>query len=160
MTQKLFYYKISVKDWSTKGGFIERLTNKDTSNLKGHTFVYVYMCVYFFEWGRRSCQWLVSSVGRPSIHQGLSSFPTVHWPWVPGIDFLWCRTERGRYHVAPAVGCDQEQILEIPMRWWWIGSLCRPSILAYRNQGDTWTKFIIIQATDVAKTRMQWYIVE
>lgn len=106
-----------------------------------------------FEYGkRRSCQWLVSSTGRPSIHQDLSSFPTVHWPWVPGIDFLWYRTERCRYHTAPAAACDQEQIPEIPMRWWWITSLCRPSILDYRNQGDTCTEFIIIQATDVSKT--------
>lgn len=101
---------------------------------------------------KRSCQCLVSSAGGPSIRQGLSSFPTVHWPWVPGIDFLWCRTERGRYHMAPAMGCDREQIPEIPMRWWWIASLWRPSILTYRNQVDTCTEFIIIQVTDVTKT--------
>ncbi len=57
--------------------------------------------------------------------------------------------------MAPAVECDQEQIPEIPMRWWWIAGLWRPSILTYRNQGDTCTEFIIIQATDVAKMGMQ-----
>jgi len=116
-------------------------------------------CVYIFEYRRRrrSCQWLVSSAARPSIRQGLSSFPTVHWPWVPGIDFLWCRAERGRYHMAPAMRCDQERILEIPMQWWWIASLWGPSILTYRNQCDTCTEFIIIQATDMEKTWMQCY---
>lgn len=113
---------------------------------------------WIFTYGRwRSCQWLVSSAGGPYIRQGLSSFPTVHWPWVPGIDFLWCCTERGRYHTAPAVWCDQEQIPEIPMRWWWIAGLWGPSILTYRNRGDTCTGFIIIQATGVAKTGKQCY---
>lgn len=115
----------------------------------------MYTCICIFcAWEQKSCQWLVSSAGGTSIRQDLSSFPTVHWPWVPGIDFLWCRTERGRYHMAPAVGCDQEQIPEIPMRWWWIAGLWRPSILTYRNQVDTCTEFIIIQNTDVAEARV------
>lgn len=45
------------------------------------------------QWRKRSCQCLVSSAGGSCICQSLSSFPTVHWPWVPGIDFLWCRAE-------------------------------------------------------------------
>lgn len=132
------------------------VNKKSTIPLKDTEFVYVGMCVYILSMGggrKRSCQCLVSSAGRPSIRQGLSSFPTVHWPWVPGIDFLWCRTERGRYHMAPAMWCDQEQISEIPMQWWWIASQWGPSILTYRNQVDTCTEFIIIQATDVTKLR-------
>lgn len=45
------------------------------------------------QWRKRSCQCPVSSAGGSCIYQSLSSFPTVHWPWVPGIDFLWCRAE-------------------------------------------------------------------
>lgn len=135
---------------------ITRRFRLETSNFEGCTIcVCTHVYVFSVHGWRKSCQWLVSSAGGTSIRQGLSSFPTVHWPWVPGIDFLWCRTERGRYHMAPAVGCDQEQIPEIPMRWWWIAGLWRPSILTYRNQGDTCTEFIIIQNTDVAEAGMQ-----
>lgn len=45
------------------------------------------------QWRKRSCQCAVSSAGGSCICQSLSSFPTVHWPWVPGIDFLWCGAE-------------------------------------------------------------------
>lgn len=50
------------------------------------------------KWSRRG---LVSPRGSSCIRQSLSSFPTVHWPWVPGIDFLWRRAERGSLPAQP-----------------------------------------------------------